>query len=249
MCKTYGYVRISTAKQNMERQVKNILALFPDADIKSEVYTGTKVTTRPVFNKLLKNVKTGDTIVFDEVSRMSRNAAEGVEQYKTLFERGINLVFLKERYIDTAVYRDKMQIQMDKIQATGSKATDKLLSSIMDALHEYTLDLAREQIELAFQSAQNEVDYLHKRTSEGVQNAIDRYQAETEQGLEHLKGMPGRTKGAKVETSKARTAKAVILKHSKDFGGTLSDPEVIKLASCSRNSYYKYKSQLMHDNT
>ena len=34
------------------------------------------------------------------------------------------------------------------------------------------------------------------------------------------------------------------MKHSKDFDGTLSDPEVIKLAGVSRNTYYKYKSQI-----
>ena len=33
-------------------------------------------------------------------------------------------------------------------------------------------------------------------------------------------------------------------KHSKDFGGTLDDHDVIKLCSCSRNSYYKYKREL-----
>ena len=39
-------------------------------------------------------------------------------------------------------------------------------------------------------------------------------------------------------------AKAVIVKHSKDFNGTLDDPEVIKLCGISRNTYYKYKRQL-----
>ena len=34
---------------------------------------------------------------------------------------------------------------------------------------------------------------------------------------------------------------AIIQKHSKDFGGSLEDPDVIKLCGCSRNSYYKYK--------
>lgn len=37
----YGYCRISTKKQNIERQVRNILAVHPDAIIVREVYTGT----------------------------------------------------------------------------------------------------------------------------------------------------------------------------------------------------------------
>ena len=40
------------------------------------------------------------------------------------------------------------------------------------------------------------------------------------------------------------TCKAIIKKHSKDFGGSLEDPDVIKLCGCSRNSYYKYKKEL-----
>ena len=43
---------------------------------------------------------------------------------------------------------------------------------------------------------------------------------------------------------KAIEAKELILKHSKDFRGTLDDPDVMKLAGISRNSYYKYKREL-----
>jgi len=38
--------------------------------------------------------------------------------------------------------------------------------------------------------------------------------------------------------------KAIIKKHSKDFGGTLDDADVMKLCGCSRNSYYKYKREI-----
>ena len=51
--RSYGYVRISTPKQNIERQVRNILAYYPDAIIISEVYTGTSLD-RKEFNKLLE---------------------------------------------------------------------------------------------------------------------------------------------------------------------------------------------------
>lgn len=57
----YGYCRISTAKQNIERQIRNILALFPTAEIYREAYTGTKLYERKEFDKLLKRVKAGDT--------------------------------------------------------------------------------------------------------------------------------------------------------------------------------------------
>ena len=73
----YGYVRISTKKQNIERQIRNIKERYPDAVIVSEIYTGTKYQGRQEFEKILKRVRSGDAIVFDSVSRMSRNAEEG----------------------------------------------------------------------------------------------------------------------------------------------------------------------------
>ena len=77
----YGYTRISTKQQSIERQIRNIKELYPNSVIVEEVYTGTKIYGRKEFNKLLKKVKTGDTIVFDSVSRMSRNAEEGKKFY------------------------------------------------------------------------------------------------------------------------------------------------------------------------
>jgi hypothetical protein len=35
-----------------------------------------------------------------------------------------------------------------------------------------------------------------------------------------------------------------IKKHSRDFGGSLDDSDVITLCGCSRNSYYKYKREI-----
>ena len=78
----YGYCRISTDKQNVDRQIRNIQKAFPKARIKQEIYTGTKTDGRKVFEQLLKTVKAGDTIVFDSVSRMSRNADVGFQVYQ-----------------------------------------------------------------------------------------------------------------------------------------------------------------------
>lgn len=77
MSKEYGYARISTPKQNIDRQVRNILAEHPHAHMIKEVFTGTKFQGRKELDKLLRTVKSGDTIIFDSVSRMSRNAEEG----------------------------------------------------------------------------------------------------------------------------------------------------------------------------
>lgn len=226
----YGYCRISTKKQSIDRQIRNINSLFPDAHIVTEAYTGTKID-RPEWKKIYKNLKPDDTVVFDEVSRMSRNAEEGMTLYEELFNKGVHLIFIKEPHINTDVYSSKLAQQIEKV-ATGNKATDKLLDSIIEALHDYMIDLAKEQIRLAFVQAQKEVDYLHKRTKEGLETA-------------KLNGKKlGLPEGTKLTTKKSLAAKEIILKHNKSFGGSLNDEETIKQCGISRKTFYKYKTEL-----
>ena len=99
----YAYCRVSTPHQRLERQITNITELYPKATIFREFYTGTK-QDRPNWNKLISQIKTADTIVFDSVSRMSRNADEGFKDYKMLYESGGNLIFLNEPLINTSVF-------------------------------------------------------------------------------------------------------------------------------------------------
>ena len=85
----YGYVRISTKKQSIERQIRNIRAAYLEATIIEEVYTGTSLNRRE-WSRLRNKLKEGDTVVFDSVSRMSRTADEGVEAYFELYGKGVN---------------------------------------------------------------------------------------------------------------------------------------------------------------
>lgn len=232
----YGYARISTMKQKLERQIDNIKQAYPDAVIITEAYTGTKID-RPAFTKLVQQLQEGDTLVFDEVSRMSRNAAEGFSLYRDLYEKGINLVFLKEPHINSSVYKAALEKHVDLTVDTGRKAIDRYIDGQGKLLNDLLLDLAKEQIEIAFDAAQAEVDYLHQRTSEGVRKA----QAAGKQ--------VGRAEGSSAgagftEYAKAKAAKEVIRKHNRDFGGNLTDAETIKLAGCARGSFYKYKREL-----
>ena len=136
-----------------------------------ETYTGTKLEGRKEFENLLKIIKKGDTLIFDSVSRMSRNSEEGCNLYEDLFNKGINLIFLKEGYINTEVYRKALDNQINIVLNTGNKATDELMQTIISALNKYTLALAKEQIKKAFDQAEKEVKDLHTRTSEGILTA------------------------------------------------------------------------------
>ena len=221
----YGYCRISTHKQSIERQIRNIRSKHPKAIIFQEVYTGTKTDGRKKWEQLLRIVKPGDTIVFDSVSRMSRNAAEGFATYQELFDNGIELEFLKEPHINTAVYKKALN---NHIAMTGTK-TDIILK----AVNEYLMELAKEQIIIAFEQAEKEVTDLHQRTREGIETA-------------RLEGKQiGQRLGAKLTTKKSIAAKADIEKYSKDFNGTLTDAECMRMIGIARNTYYKYKKELL----
>lgn len=224
----YGYARISTSKQNIERQNRNILKLYPQAKVVNEVYTGT-TSDRKEWQKLVANVKANDTIVFDSVSRMSRNAQEGVKTYMDLFKKGVNLVFIKEPHINTETYKQALNIDLP---STDNEILKPILEGVMKALKV----LATQQIELAFQQSQKEVDDLRQRTKEGIVTA-------------KAKGkVCGRPVGSKIETAKAKDNKAKILKLSKSFNGTLSDKEVLELLDIDRTTYYRYKKQLKEMN-
>lgn len=223
MCVYYGYTRISTKQQSIERQIRNIKDLYPTSIIIEEVFTGTKID-RPKFDNLLKKVKAGDTIVFDSVSRMSRSAEEGFELYEKLFNQGIELIFIKEPHINTSTYK--------KALTGGIELTGTTVDLILEGVNKYLLALAKEQIKLAFEQAEKEVKDLRQRTKEGIETA-------------RLNGKQiGGIKGKKLTTKKSIQAKEQIQKYSKDFNGTLKDTEVMKLIGVSRNSYYKYKNEL-----
>ena len=228
----YGYCRISRKTQDIKRQERNIIEAYPDAYLVSEVFTGTRVQGRKKLDGLVSMVKKGDTIVFDSASRMSRNADEAVALYEDLFERGVNLVFLRERHIDTDVYKKALESKLDVNARTGNEDTDEFMNDLFVALDKYMKRLAKAQIRLVFEQAQKEVDDLHRRTSEGMMTA-------------KLEGKQiGLKKGTKLKTDKSVKAKEAIEKYSCDFKGSLNDSEVIKLAGVSRNSYYKYKREM-----
>lgn len=232
----FGYARVSTKGQNIERQIANITAIEPAAVIIKEKFTATTLN-RPEWTKLFNKVGAGDTIIFDSVSRMSRNAAEGIEAYFDLYDRGVTLRFIKEPYVNSDVYRAAVTQAIDH---TGNQIADIYI----DATNTVMKLLAEQQITLAFEAAEKDNNDRRQAIREGMA-AVKRNNELIEKGI--VKGEQrqiGQQAGRKLNVKKAAAAKEIILKHSKDFNGTLSDPEVMRLAGISRNSYYKYKAEL-----
>ena len=269
--KIYGYVRVSTLEQNKERQIQNILRDYPKAIIMSEEYTG-KTMDRPMWSKLYPKLKKGDLIVFDEVSRMSRNAEEGFKVYQDLYERGVDLIFLKERHIDTASYREALKGSLKVDVKSGDQDTDDLVSGIMTAVNKFMMAKVRADIKKAFEQSQAETDLRAQRAGEGIAEAKKHNEELEVLYPDTYKDHPeysqiGREKGDKLTIKKAEPIKALIRKYSRDFDGTLSDMELLGVlstktvkipnkkrsgkveereisAKLSRNTLYKYKKEM-----
>ena len=224
----YGYVRISTKKQVITRQIANILKIYPEAKIYQEIFTGV-TSNRPEWNKLKKIVKKGDTIIFDSVSRMSRNATEGIEEYFNFFEKGIELIFLKEQYINTELYKEQL-----KLNENLSVEDKDLNDTIIKGIREYLIKLAEKQIIIAFNQSEKEVQDLRERTKEALSER-------KKQGI-----VLGMKKGTTFETKKSKEMKVQIEKLSRHFNGNLKDSEVISLLKLSRGTYYKYKKEIIN---
>lgn len=239
----WGYCRISTQKQSMERQVTNILKEYPNAKILKEVFTGT-TSKRDEWTKLIGtynyekgcyekfSAKKGDKIIFDSVSRMSRNAQEGFKDYEVLFDRGVDLVFLKEPLINTETYKKALTNQ---IGMTNTK-----VDKILEGVNEFLKELAKEQIQLAFEQSAKEVNDLRERTKEGLREAKKRGK------------IGGRKTGANIVTKKSIRAKELIKKYSKDFDGDKSDKDVLADIlkgedKIDRTTFYRYKKQLFEE--
>lgn len=94
---------------------------------------------------------------------MSRNAEEGFELYQELFNRDIELVFLKEPHINTETYKNALKNQ---IKLTGTS-----VDYILQGVNQYLMALAKEQIKIAFEQSEKEVKDLQQRTKEGIETA------------------------------------------------------------------------------
>lgn len=216
----YGYVRISTKKQSITRQIENISKYDLRAKIIEETFTGNTIN-RPKWIKLKDQLNLGDTVIFDSVSRMSRNALEGIDDYEELVNKGIKLIFLKEAYINSEVYQS--QLEGYKIIKTKDKDLEPLFHGIKETLK----NLARKQIMIAFKQSEKEVQDLRQRTKEAL-------------SIKKSQGIQLGHRKKKLITKKSIERKDKIKKMSKRYMGIMNDKEVIETIGMSRHSFYKY---------
>lgn len=231
-----GYARVSTPKQSLRRQIENLKAAYPDIVVISEVYTGS-TDNRPKWKKLMRQCRAGIVrkLVFDEVSRFSRNAEEAIVEYKELYELGIELEFLKEPHINSKIYRDASERKINIATEGMDAETAALINTVIGGLNDYLLSVAEKQIYLAFEHAQKERELLAKRTSEGLKQA------------KLMGSKVGRQQGQKLETRKAKRAKRIIRNHYELLGGELTATQCYTLAQITKSTFYRYLTEMRQE--
>lgn len=231
-----GYARVSTPTQKLSRQIDNLKKVYPDIVIIQETYSG-KTQNRPKWQKLLRQCRAGNVskLVFDEVSRFSRNAEEAIKEYKELYELGIELEFIKEPHINSEVYRQASQRQINVDTSAMDADTAHLLNTVIEGLNDYLLAVAEKQIRLAFERAQAERELLSKRTSEGLKQA------------KLMGSKVGRQKGEKLETRKKKKAVKIIRQHYKLLGGELTATQCFLLCQVTKSTFYRYINEMREE--
>ena len=119
-----GYARVSTQDQNLDRQLDNLRAAGCER-IFNEKMTGTK-SDRPELKTMLLTLRSGDVLVIDSFSRLSRSTKDLLDLVEKLTAMGVHLVSLKEN--------------LDTTTATG-----KLMLTMLSALSQFERDLIAER--------------------------------------------------------------------------------------------------------
>ena len=102
----FGYARVSTQDQNLERQIDQLQQLDCERIFQEKV-TGSK-KERPELDKLLDQLRTGDTIVVSELTRLSRSVRDLFALVDMIHQKGANLKSLKEPWLDTTTPQGKL---------------------------------------------------------------------------------------------------------------------------------------------
>ena len=152
----FGYARVSTESQNLDRQL-DVLKKYGVDKIYNEKMTGTK-KDRPELSKLLDRMTDGDTVVIESLSRLGRSTKDLIELTELFQSRGVNLVSLKEA-IDT------------------NTSTGKLLFTLMSAIAQFERDTIADRTRDGLRSARarGRVGGRPRINSDSVKKAVKLY--------------------------------------------------------------------------
>jgi DNA invertase Pin-like site-specific DNA recombinase len=168
----YGYARVSTLHQELEAQLQALEKEGCDK-IYSDKFTGTK-TDRPQFNKVLEELKEGDTLVVTKLDRFARTTADGINTIKNLFEKGIKVHVLN----------------MGLVEDTP---TGRLILSVMLAFAEFERDMIVERTQEGKAIAKQKPDFKEGRpkkySKKHIENALQLLETHSYRQVEEKTGI------------------------------------------------------------
>ncbi|MGG3523642.1 recombinase family protein [Bacillus pseudomycoides] len=166
--KKFGYVRVSSKDQNEERQIQNMKNLgIEDRDIFIDKESG-KNMERENYQMLKRLVRTGDTIVFDSLTRLGRNMNDTLEEFRYYEKHRVNLQFIKEPYINVNYTGESTN---DVIQSAIQKATLTILSAFAE---KERIDIKQRQAE-GIALARKQGKHLGRHPVEITEEFIEAY--------------------------------------------------------------------------
>ena len=134
----FSYMRISTKEergnQKYNRQEAALKKFAEETGIEyvaefREDVSGKSFENRKEWQRLEKLVQSGDTIVFKEISRFTREAVNGFAKYMELLEKGVELIFLDNATVSTEYIKNLLRVaeQQSLVAKTSLEGTVKLL--------------------------------------------------------------------------------------------------------------------------
>ena len=120
----YTYIRVSSVDQNEARQIKTMKEKGIQKEHMYIDKMSGKNTDRPQYQLLKETVQEGDTIIFDSITRLSRNYYDIKDEYEFFIKCGVFLEFEKEPILNTP--KDKVD---DIVQVALADVILSLLSA------------------------------------------------------------------------------------------------------------------------
>lgn len=191
MCKTFAYMRISTKEergkqkftrqeQAIERWSKENNTEIPERRIYRDDASG-KSFERPSWKELIQDVQTGDTIIFKDICRFTREYENGFKEYMKLLDKGINLVFLDNPTISTEYIKNMIGVaerQQNRIAKKSLKDTIELLILVeldrAEQEREITVKRIKDGIAASDKKSGRKTGQLDKMTPE-LQEDIEKF--------------------------------------------------------------------------
>lgn len=105
----YGYIRVSSAEQNEDRQRIAMRAInVPQGNVYLDKLSG-KDFERPQYKKLVKRLRPGDLLYIKSIDRLGRNYKEIQEQWRILTKiKNVDICVIDMPLLDTRTAKDLM---------------------------------------------------------------------------------------------------------------------------------------------